>query len=293
MLSDAGNQLVQNLSQRHGVSADAATHMLIAIHHGNGSMAQFNHPEFGGCGQWMSGGMTMVSDLFNNQLKYRVESICNDIASELGNHQTSPFSGSFQSQSQNGTNSQMQAGGGAMGSGNSLFVPDPEANWWPQELGVPSALGSQNHVRYAYFSQGRRLAVKTGNDIWVYDTGDHQIGGFSQQQGVGGSITFTSQFGIVSLATLPVVSRNGVAQPVTGQPNTATPIAPENPPAPQPMESCAAPDPAPEFSPSPTAVPSSSADIFEAFERLGALRDKGYVTEEEFASKKSELLSRL
>src|SRR6056297_2256 len=144
-LSDAGNQLVQTLSQRHGVSPDAVTHMLIAIQNGNGSMAQFNHPEFGGCGQWMRGGMTMVSDLFNNQLKYRVDSICSDIANELASCQTTPFSGSFQSQSQNGSDSQMQAGG-TMASGNSLFAPDPDTNWWSPELGVPNAVGSQNQV---------------------------------------------------------------------------------------------------------------------------------------------------
>ena len=93
VLSDAGTQLVQTLSQRHAVSTDAVTHMLFAIQHGNGSMAQFNHPEFGGCGQWMRGGMTMVSDLFNNQLKYRVDSICSEIANELANHQLTTFSG--------------------------------------------------------------------------------------------------------------------------------------------------------------------------------------------------------
>jgi hypothetical protein len=38
---------------------------------------------------------------------------------------------------------------------------------------------------------------------------DHQIGGFSQQQGSGGSILFTSQFGTVNLSSLPVVSQNG------------------------------------------------------------------------------------
>lgn len=31
---------------------------------GNGSMAQFSHPEFSGSGQWMRGGMIMVSDIF-------------------------------------------------------------------------------------------------------------------------------------------------------------------------------------------------------------------------------------
>ncbi|MEQ9410072.1 MAG: SHOCT domain-containing protein [Fuerstiella sp.] len=311
VLSDAGVQLVQTLSQRHGVSTDAVTHMLIAVQNGNGSMAQFNHPEFGGSGQWMRGGMTMVSDLFNNQLKYRVDSICSDIASELAHHQSTPFQGSFQSQSQNGSNSQMQAGG-AIGTGNSLFMPDPEANWWPQELGSPNALGSQNQVRYAYFANSHRLAVKTGSDVWVYDTQNHQIGGFSQQQGTGGSITFTSQFGVVNLATLPVVSRNGVpvtpAPPVPSQQPSVVvganpqPSAQDSPPAVEPAAaeppvtaSAAAQSPGP-ASPGPASPGSGSSDpdhIMATLERLGALRDKGYVSDEEFATKKAELLKRL
>ena len=184
-----------------------------------------------------------------------------------------------------------------MGSSNSLFVPDPEANWWPQDIGVPNAVGSQNHVRYAWFANSRRLAVKTGSDIWVYDTQDHQIGGFSQQQGMGGSITFTSQYGIVNLSTLPVISRNGVVQPVapvhtpqTSVPvveNSTTALTPQNP---EPLsETCVA---------APVAVGQSSSppngdSIIETLERLGGLRDKGYVTDEEFATKKAELLSRL
>lgn len=296
VLSDAGIQLVQNLSQRHSVSTDAVTHMLIAVQNGNGSMAQFNHPEFGGCGQWMRGGMTMVSDLFNNHLKNRVNNICSDISDELANHQLTAFSGSFQSQSQNGANSQMQAGG-AMGSTNSLFVPDPEANWWPQEMGAPNALGSQNHVRYAYFANSRRLAVKTGGDVWVYDTGDHQIGGFSQQQGFGGSITFTSQFGTVNLSTLPVISRNGVAQPVTPpatSPPQASVVVEADQPASQIEDSPTIPNSC--DTPPPAVTPMSSDNgegVIETLERLGGLRDKGYVTEEEFAAKKAELLNRL
>ncbi|HCS55090.1 SHOCT domain-containing protein [Rubinisphaera sp.] len=288
ILSDAGTQVVNNLSQRHGVSTDAVTHMLIAIQNGNGSMAQFNHPEFGGCGQWMRGGMTMVSDLFNNHLKYRVDSICNDISNELANNQLTPFVASFQSQSQNGSNSQMQAGG-SMGSSNSLFVPDPEANWWPQDLGAPNAVGSQNNVRYAYFANSRRLAVKTGNNIWVYDTGDHQIGGFSQQQGSGGSITFTSQYGVVNLSTLPVISQNGVTppapvvpQPVAEQNSCSTPIQNE--------ESVSIP-----LNVTNDSIPASLSgdDILAMLERLGGLCDKNYITKEEFAAKKAELLKRL
>lgn len=297
VLSEAGSQLVQNLSQRHGVSTDAVTHMLIAIQNGNGSMAQFNHPEFGGCGQWMSGGMTMVSDLFNNHLKHRVDSICCDLSNELASNQLTPFSGSFQSQSQNGVNSQMQSGG-VMGSGNSLFVPDPDASWWPQEIGSPDAVGSQNSVRYAYFANSRRLAVKTGTDIWVYDTGDHQIGGFSQQQGMGGSITFTSQYGTVNLSTLPVVSRNGVAQPIAPVPSPQ-PMAPvaEERNAWQARQNA---EPSEVSDLTNAAVGTGQTanlldgeDIIETLERLGGLRDKGYVTEEEFATKKADLLNRL
>ncbi len=273
-LSAAGTQFVQTLAQRHGISMDAATHMLWAVSNGNGTMAQFNHPEFGGCGQWMQGGMTMVSDLFNNQLKSRVDSVCSDIASELARNQLVAFSGSFQSQSQNGASAQTQAAG-AMGSANSLFVPDPTDNWWPAELGSPTAIGSQNNIRYAYFPHAQRLAVTTGGDAWVYDTGEHQIGGFSQQQGAGGSITFTSQFGIVNLSTLPLVNRGGVPQ----SPVIEEPIA-----NPQMSET---------FSSSPVSQSAGHDDIIATLERLGALKEKGYLSEEEFASKKAELLSRL
>ncbi|WP_339746824.1 SHOCT domain-containing protein [uncultured Rubinisphaera sp.] len=283
---------MNNLSQRHGVSTDAVTHMLIAIQNGNGSMAQFNHPEFGGCGQWMRGGMTMVSDLFNNHLKYRVDSICNDISNELANNQLTPFVGSFQSQSQNGSNSQMQAGG-SMGSSNSLFVPDPEANWWPQDLGAPNAVGSQNNVRYAYFANSRRLAVKTGNNIWVYDTGDHQIGGFSQQQGSGGSITFTSQYGTVNLSTLPVISQNGITPPTPAVPE---PVVEQNTCSPFNLnEESVSMSQNSTSTTSNDQIPASAGgdDILAMLERLGGLRDKNYITKEEFAAKKAELLKRL
>ena len=277
-LSDEGNQLVQDLAQRHGLSTDAVTHMLVAVHNGNGTMAQFSHPEFGGSGQWMRGGMTMVSDLFNNQLKCQVDNLCNDISNALATHQIVPFSGSFQSQSQGGASAQSQAAG-IIGSSNSLFVPDPTSNWWPSELGAPAAVGSQNNVRYAYFPMSRRLAVTTGGDVWVYDTMDHHIGGFAQQQGVGGSITFTSQFGTVNLSTLPVISRGGVPQ----APEVASP---QNEGSGSSFEVS---QPTVEQ----TATPSRSDDIIGTLDRLGELKEKGYITDDEFATKKAELLSRL
>ncbi|WP_146392452.1 SHOCT domain-containing protein [Allorhodopirellula solitaria] len=290
-LSPAGQQLVQDLAQRHHVSPEAVTHMLIAVQNGNGSMAQFNHPEFGGSGQWMRGGMTMVSDLFNNQLKFRVDSLCSDITNALANHQTSPLFGSFQSQSQNGSNQQTQAAGG-LGGSNSLFVPDPDQNWWPQDLGAPNAVGNQNNIRYAYFSNARRLAVSTNGDVWVYDTGNHQIGGFSQQQGVGGSITFSSQLGTVNLSELPVVTRNGTPVERDQQPATS-PSVPERNPIPPVESHVEAPDAIPDGNSTSTATPADEHNILAMLEKLGGLHDKGYLTDEEFQAKKSDLLSRL
>jgi hypothetical protein len=269
-LTPQGQRIVNDLAQRHGFSTEAVTHMMIAVLNGNGSMAQFSHPEFAGSGQWMRGGMIMLGDMFNNALKGRVDALCSEIAGLLAGEPGLLQSGGFQSQSQSGGGQQSQVSGVPRGQ-SSLFVPDPRDHWWPAELGSPSATGAQNNVRYAYFAQARRLAVETGRDVWVYDTQDHQIGGFSQQQGMGGSITFTSQYGTVNLATLPVVYRPGQPVPVAQAP------APSMPPG----------------SGAPSGGSGQGIDIFAAIERLGDLKAKGILTEEEFAAKKAELLSRL
>jgi hypothetical protein len=269
-LTSEGQQIVTDLSQRFGFSPDAVTHMLFAVLNGNGSMAQFSHPEFAGSGQWMQGGMLMLGDMFNHALKGRVDALCSEISGILANQPGLLRSGSFQSQSQSGGGEQRQGAGAPLGE-SSLFVPDPAAHWWPPELGGPSATGSQNNVRYAYFANARRLAVETSGQVWVYDTLDHQIGGFSQQQGMGGSILFTSQYGTVNLANLPIVS-------IDGRP----------PASPRPMSSPLA------TAASATGFPSMrEEDIFCAIERLADLHAKGILSNDEFTQKKGELLGRL
>lgn len=329
-LTDQGRRVVDDLAQRHGLSADAVTYMLGAVLAGNGSMAQFSHPELGGSGQWMRGGMTMVGDMFNNALKARVDGLCTELSDLLAAQPGLLQQGSFQSQRQGGGGNwsggsgqaqsqggggnwsggsgqaQAQGGGGSwqggsgqgqsqgagqgqfQGGGASLFVPGTMPHdWWPPGLGQASATGAQNQVRYAYFAGAHRLAVEVGGQVWVYDTLDHQIGGFSQQQGGSGSITFTSQYGTVDLSRLPVVMRDGA--PVSA----ASPAAPGSPPgsAPAPASGPAAGSaPAPA---APAADAGASADIYSAIERLGELKTKGLITEDEFAAKKAELLSRL
>ena len=74
--------------------------------------------------------------------------------------------------------------------------------WWPEDLGEPSASGSQNGLRYAAFPDRRRLLIERDGTLATYDCGDHRIGGVSQGDGASRSLTFTSQTGPVALDTL-------------------------------------------------------------------------------------------
>jgi Short C-terminal domain len=162
----------------------------------------------------------------------------------------------------------------------SLFVPAPgggtTGNWWPGDLSWPNSTGAQNNVRYAYFAQARRLAIELNGTVTVYDTLDHQIGGFSQQQSHSGSLSFSSQYGLVDVASLPVISVNGAPPPL--------PALTPAPSAFQPGQS------APPFDP---ASSDTKADIVATIEQLAGLRAKGILSDEEFDAKKVQLLSRL
>lgn len=267
-LTDQGSQKIGDLAQHYGVSADAVMTLLEALLNSKGTMAQFDHRELGGPGQWMPGGMTMIGDMFNHGLKAKVDGLCSELSQILAVQPFVPFPEGFQSQSR-------RQGGGheALDTGSvSLFVPETpglaSGQWWPAELGFPNGTGAQNQVRYAYFNQKRRLAVELNGHLTVYDTLDHQISGVSQQQGRGGSLTLTSQHGTVSVSTLPVVSVDDL-QSKTPESRVA--------PASEPYR----PDSAQE------------TDLFAKIERLAELHKKGILSSEEFAAKKAELLSRL
>ncbi|MCI4679887.1 SHOCT domain-containing protein [Rhodoblastus acidophilus] len=272
-LTSEGRQTLQNLANAHGVSFDAALVLMQALVAGNGTQAQFSHPDLGGMGQWSRGGMIMIGDMFNNSLKYKVSQLCDELSGLL-RHQS--FFAPAPSQSQ------MQSQGG--GAGVSFFVQGSSGSWWPAELGSPSSSGAQNDLRYAYFPGTRRLAIQQGGVTRIYDTGDHMIGGVSQQQSGDQSLTFTSQYGPVRVADLPLVSP--APQPA---PAPQAPAAP----APEPEPAAFAPSPVPP-APAPAAPSTASdQDIFATIEKLAGLRDKGILSEEEFAKKKAELLSRL
>ena len=54
-LTEQGRQRIDELAQRYAVSTDAVMTLLHALVNSNGTMAQFNHAELGGGGQWMLG----------------------------------------------------------------------------------------------------------------------------------------------------------------------------------------------------------------------------------------------
>ena len=258
--TEQGEKLVNDVANRYGASIDAVSMMLDSILRGNGTMAQFNIYELGGSGQWMRGGMTMVGDMFNYQLKSKVDGICRELSSAVVDH-------------------------------NMQVVPPPppgssnSSQWWPSDLGSPNTSGSQNQYRYAYFAGMHRLAISDGQSVTVYDTLDHNIGGVSQQQGGVAGVGFTSQYGNVDLRTLPLVS--GVAVGVLVQ--ASIPIQ-------EPIQV------SPPVASNQTIASSlsqsvkstmSSEELFSMIERLAKLRDAGALTEDEFVSKKTDILARL
>lgn len=270
-LSDHGLSVQTRLSQAYGLSPDAVQAMMDAISRGGGAQAQFNIPELGGMGQWQSGGMTMVGDMFNTGLQNTVNNLCSDIANAY-------FQGAFYLPVQPQGGVQGQAQGGA-----SLNMSGSFGGWWPSELGSPSSQGSQNNLSYAIFPNARRLAINLNGLVTVYDTGDHLIGGVGQQQSGDASWTFTSQYGTVYLNQLPVT----YGQHPWGNPEPAPMPAP---PAPAPV--FMQPEPA-QLAPVSAPQGGTSDQIFAALEKLGNLRDMGVLSDEEFNSKKAELLARL
>ncbi|CAA6824966.1 MAG: Unknown protein [uncultured Sulfurovum sp.] len=254
-LTQEGQNLVNDLASRYNLSTDTVIYMIGAVNRGGGSMAQFNAPQLGGSGQWMRGGMTMVGDMFNYGLQGTVDNLCSEISNTLNTMQ--------------------------------VFPPLPTsgkntANWWQSDLGSPSSSGGQNNTRYAVFPN--RLAVELNGVVTIYDTLDNNIGGVSQQQGGDNSLTFSSQYGTIAVSSLPVISTNG------------TPPAPQNnfvAPTPnvvheQPIQN----NPEPLKNQTNDNI-QPSQNITQMIEQLASLHTAGILTDEEFTTKKAELLNRI
>lgn len=241
-LTAVGQQKIDELAHRYHVSSEAIITLLQALLNSNGTMAQFNHPELGGMGQWLASGMIMIGDMFNQTLATKVRNLCVELSQLMQSYPLVAETTAVSPQSTT-TNSQL--------------------SWWPAELGIPSASGTQNLMRYAYFATSHRLVIDCQGQISIYDTLNHNVGGVSQQQGSSDDLSFTSQYGTVNVVNLPLISGHGISA-------TANEF---------------------EFSGNTEII--DPDDIFAQIEQLAELKQKGMISENKLAVKKSELLKQL
>ena len=154
--------------------------------------------------------------------------------------------------------------------------------------------------RYAYFPAARRLAIRRGGSVTLYDTADHAISGVQQQQGGRGSLEFSSQLGSFHRGELQVVdgaeSRLSRPAPVeAGAAQSSGATSAQSNRRRRHLRSGAAPAARRHAAASRHAAggAGTASEIGAAIETLAALRDKGLLTDDEFTAKKTELLARL
>lgn len=256
-LTTEGQKKIDDIASRYELSEDSVLAMLKAVINGNATMAQFNIPELGGSGQWMKGGMTMVGDMFNRSLKITVDQLCTELAQLVSTEILFEEPAEQTIESKNG-------------------VSDKP---WPAVFGNPTASGSQNNFRYAYFGPVHRLVIEQNGNRAIYDTKHHQISGVSQQQGSGQSYLLTSQDGPIDISTLPLISEPGnLTQETPGLTYDVVKSPGWN---------------EKENNSKPILAPISEDSIFSTIEKLSGLFEKGHITEEEYKAKKAELLARI
>ena len=206
-------QTIGRLSERYQVSAEAVETLARAMQHNGGRLAQFDHPELGGHGQWMPG-MTQIGDMFNRPLRERVENLCRDLSRAFDDREGRAFPSSTTPEEPRRSDKTAMEPMKPMEPMQGMKPMKPmkdmdSEQWWPESLGgSPNTAGGQNDIRYAYFAGKNRLAVdRGGGKVSVYDTTGHKVSGVQQKQGSGGNgLVFTSERGEMDLDSLKEVS---------------------------------------------------------------------------------------
>lgn len=158
------------IAKKYNISPATVMHVAHAIQTGNGTQAQFNHPELGGSGQWMPG-MVMIGDAFNQTLKAKVNNLCTELAEAYRANKLSDAPQAMSSMS-------MQ---------------------WEDEFAGATMRGAQNDTRYAVFADQQRLIILRGGQRLTYALGDHEITGVAQQQsGAAQGLVFTTRRGTIA-----------------------------------------------------------------------------------------------
>ena len=254
------------VGRAHGFSL-AATLCLHRALAAGGGMAQFSHPELGGLGQWAGGGMIMIGEMGNAALRQRVGALCAALAALPA--------------SETGRVDPGAAGPAARPAEFSALAPDA-GPWWPAGLGRPSSSGAQGEMAYAWFPQARRLAVRHGDRLAVYDTGEHGITGLSQG---GGAASLRLRAGAHEIGLSELVEVGEAARDWTKPRMTEA----RDEPAPRAGEGLAR----SRGLDAPADDMTGPGDPLATIGRLAALQAAGALTEQEFVAKKTELLARV
>jgi hypothetical protein len=125
---------IARVAIRHSISQDAVRTVLRALRSGGGTMAQFSHPDFGGMSQW-SPGMTMVGDMFNHSLKSKLDAVCTELAAYVAQ---TPSTDRGRSRDDAEVSYRATRRG---------------SDWWPANLGTPSAVGDKMNFGTPFFQE--------------------------------------------------------------------------------------------------------------------------------------------
>lgn len=123
--------------------------LLDGLQKNSGRQVQFNIAELGGMGQWQSGGMVMVGDMFNNELKAKVDRLCKVLVQMPAKAESNPF---VPIQSSVGSNR------------------------------FANIKGSQNGISYAYYQTEAILEITDENGLKKYSTEGYLLTGVQQSQ---------------------------------------------------------------------------------------------------------------
>jgi hypothetical protein len=117
----------------------------------------------------------MVGEMFNHSLKSKLDAVCTELAAYVAQ---TPSTDRGRSRDDPEVSYRATRQG---------------SDWWPANLGTPSAVGAQNELRYAVFP--RRLVIEDGGRVEIYDTGNHRIFGVAQAQSADQTLTFPAKMG--------------------------------------------------------------------------------------------------
>lgn len=149
---------IKAIAKQYSVSEDTVRILLEGLKQSGGSQVQFNIPELGGMGQWQ-GGMVMIGDMFNNSLKAKVSELCAELA---------PLAQELIQEEQIKRSAPPKTTPSKKGASNTRSSP--------------SFSGSQNGVKYRYFSAEDLLEIEENGKVKSYNTKGYALSGVQQAQ---------------------------------------------------------------------------------------------------------------